>query len=130
MKTIFTVLAFMLFMFFSLYRNVKKQMGENSRPQRKSWWKEIASDEESDAEAEPAPSGVDGLGEPYFSYEYEEPSVEKKPKPAPQPQPSAVRKQPLAAMAVEAAPAPAFDLRQAVIYKMVLDNPYISEISK
>ena len=122
MKTVISVLVFMLCIFIPLLRNVKKQLEDNQRPPRKRGQLGGA-----EAEAE-TPYGVDDLGEPYFSYEYAEPSAPAAPRTNTRPQPATASIQPQQAVAVENAPA--FDLRQAVIYQTVLSNPYISEINQ
>ena len=128
MKTFFSVLAFMLVMFFSMYKSIKKQQDE-SRPAPRRRRMAVAGEESADDSAQ---QSVDGLGEPYFSYEYEEPAQAKAQKQAPRqarPQSAPANTQPMPAVAAVEAPL-WFDLRQAVIYQTVLNNPYVSEINQ
>ena len=128
MKSGLAIVIFMLFFVFSLYRKARKQY-DNSRPTKRqpvSVEKDAAGQVNSD---EMKPDGVDDLGEPYFSYESEESLKRKAQKTSSRPQPSMVRRQPQPAVAGETPPRQ-FDLRQAVIYQTVLDNPYVSEINQ
>lgn len=128
MKSSVAIILFMLFAFLSMYRNVKKKLDDGSRAPRRRVGAEAAAGEEPDSGGG-ASQGVDDLGEPYFSYEYEETPKRKTPKSSTKPQPAPARMQPQPAVAVET-PARQFDLRQAVIYQTVLNNPYVSEINQ
>ena len=128
MNTFFTVLAFMLVIFLSMYKSLKKQQDENRPAPRR---RRMAAAAEDSADST-APQGVDDLGEPYFSYEYEEPAQAKAPKQSPRqarPQSAPANMQPMPAVAAVEASA-WFDLRQAVVYQTVLNNPYVSEINQ
>ena len=128
METVLSVLIFAICIFIPLVRRVKKQVGDDNRPsRRRGWMSSAVEDIPSDAGI---PKGVDGLGEPYFSYEYEESSVPNVQRNAPRQQPATAPKaRPV--VAVENIPAVSrFDLRQAVIYQTVLHNPYIAELNQ
>ena len=128
MNTVWTVLMVILFILLPIYRRARKQLDANQPSPRRRGGMVGSADEDADVE-EGTPFEVDGLGEPVFSYEYGEGTEQVAPKTARRPQPAPARKQPQPAVAVEV-PAMQFDLRQAVIYQTVLNNPYIPEINQ
>ncbi len=119
MKTVITLLIVAVAFMVSLYRRFKRTL-EETGGMEETGGQSFDQPEESDEVEETAFN-------PYFSYEYVAPKAEapaepRKPQPAP-----AVKPQPVAAAASSPA---AFDLRQAVIYQTVLNNPYIDEINQ
>ena len=133
MNTFLTILMVVLFVLLPIYRGARKQLEAGQSLPRKRRWIAGAADDGSGGESEvETSSGVDDLGEPYFSYEYEEAPAQNASKPAPHTQVSKAQpQQPLRpAASVEPAATPWFDLRQAVIYNTVLNNPYNLEINQ
>ena len=101
----------------SLYKRFKRTVAETAGD---SMSEEQPYDEQDAVSEEPA-----SASSPYFSYEYEmSPAPKNGATSRPQqahaakPQPVTVAERPMA-----------FDLRQAVIYQTVLNNPYIDEIN-
>ena len=116
MKTVIFLLLIAGSLMWSLYKRFKRTLAETGDND------EVAGQY---IEPEEEPDEVSEVqSAPYFTYEYETP----KPAPtwAPKPQQAVPPKpQPVAVMQ-----APAFDLRQAVIYQTVLNNPYIDELNQ
>jgi len=130
MKTVFVVLAITLYMGLSIYRKLKKQMMENQSGPAKCPIGDDANAEEYEFDDRTTPEN-DDLGQPYFSYEEEPaptPKMSKKAKNKAKPQPVAA---PVSCQPASVVEEPVeFDLRQAVIYQTVLNNPYVSEINQ
>ena len=129
MNTVWTVLMVILFVLFPIYRGARKQLDNDQRRVRRGASAVGGADDAEADEDMETPYGVDGLGEPYFSYENGADTERVAPKSAPRQQAGQTRKKPQPAVAIDAA-APQFDLRQAITYQTVLNNPYVSEINK
>jgi len=120
----------MVYLGMTYYVKIKKQMKESHRQpvDRPLGDGHVADEDESDAGI---PYETDGLGQPYFSYESEPAPVPQKPKRAEKKAKTQPAVAPKSYRPVAAVEEPfGFDLRQAVIYQTVLNNPYVSEINQ
>ncbi len=130
MKTVFIVLAITLYMGLSIYRKLKKQMMENqSGPARGPVGNQTNTDEYSVDDC--STSETDDLGQPYFTYEEEPAPISKKSKKVNDKAKSQSVAAPMSCQPTSVAEETLeFDLRQAVIYQTILNNPYVSEINQ
>ncbi len=102
----------------SLYKRFKRTIAETADADRQ--------DDMQFDEQEPVFEQESTQENPYFSYEYEQPT-------SPSPAPVQVKKQRVAAapLFVTASEQPSdFDLRQAVVFQTILNNPYIDELNQ
>lgn len=98
----------------SLYRRFKRTLAETASDDAR---EEQAIDEQDVVYEEPTSPST-----PYFSYEYEMPAPRTESSPRPQ-SAAAAKPQPVAVVEIPMT----FDLRQAVIYQTILNNPYLEE---
>lgn len=121
MKAVLIILLVIGSFVLSLYKRFKRTLDETSdNAEADDQYYETTGDDEED---------VDVVSNPYFSYEYES----SKPPVSPWTSKSANFEPDFVANAQPMelqSKAPAFDLRQAVIYHTVLNNQYVDEINQ
>ncbi len=103
----------------SLYKRFKRTLAETASD-------DMTENQPSSGHYDETVEESDLSSSPYFSYEYDIPADQKTETVKGTQRPSAPKPQPV--MATERSMA--FDIRQAVIYQTILNNPYLDEINQ